>query len=178
MKLMFKLNFVLFFLAAIFSSCDKETVTIEGMAPVYIDPLDFTMIKSIEAQPFEDLGKIVYDGKFIFINEKFKGIHIVDNTDPSNPKNIRFLQIPGNTQFTITNNILYADNSIHLLVIDISNIYDIKVLNYVENVYLTDDSDDYYPPDYNGYFECVDKKKGIVVGWEKKLIVDPLCFAH
>ena len=178
MKLILRFFLVSVVFSSILSGCDKEKIIIDGMAPIYIDPLDFSKIKSIDAQPFEDLGKIVYDGKYIFINEKFKGIHIVDNSDPSNPKNIRFFQIPGNTEFTIKDRILYADNSIHLLVIDISNIYDISVLNYVEDVYLKDMSDDYYPPNYKGYFECVDKSKGIVIDWENKQIVNPLCYTN
>ena len=178
MQTRFYLYLVLFVSISLFS-CDKEEVVVNGMAPVYISSTDFSLVKSIEPQPFEDLGKIVNVGDYIFINEIYKGIHVVDNSNPQSPKNIRFFNIPGNKEFTIKENILYADNSVHLLVIDISNIYDIKVLNYIEDLYVDTPVNDPVPPnDYKGYFECVDKKKGIHVGWEEKELINPLCEAY
>ncbi len=165
--------------AIFFVSCDKEKLIVEGMAPVYISATDFSKVKSIAPQPYENLGKIVSVGSYIFINEKEKGIHVIDNSDPSNPKNIRFFSIPGNLEFTIDGNILYADNSIHLLVIDISDINKIKVVNYIENLYINVPVLHPRPENsYVGYFECVDKSKGIMIGWEMKKIENPLCEAY
>ena len=160
----------------VFASCDKEKIYIDGMAPIYISATDFSVITSLPPQPFENLGKIVYYGNYIFINEKEKGIHVIDNSDSSNPVKIRFFNIPGNLEFVIKDNILYADNSIHLLIIDISNINEIKVLNYIENLYI--DKPVLHPKpddDYKGYFECVDKHKGVHTGWEMRKLEDPLC---
>jgi len=170
--------YILILFTVIFISCDKEKFTVEGMAPVYISATDFSVVKSMPPQPFDNLGKIVSVGKYIFINEKGKGIHVIDNSNPENPGNIRFFNIPGNLEFTIKDNILYADNSIHLLVIDISNINEIKVLNYIENLYFDDPVRNPRPEgDYKGYFECVDKSKGINIGWEMKMLEDPMCEA-
>ncbi len=175
-----KQGVIFLFLITIFvTSCDKDKLIVEGMAPVYISATDFTVVKSLPPQAFENLGKIVNVGNYIFINEKEKGIHVIENSDPSNPQNIRFLNIPGNLEFTIKGNILYADNSIHLLVIDISNINKIVVLNYIENLYIDDPVRHPRPEEgYVGYFECVDKNKGIHTGWEKKKLEDPLCEAY
>ena len=167
--------FLIFFSVALMS-CDKETVYYKGMSPEYIPSTDFSLIKSVPPRPFEDLGKIVYVNDYIFVNEKWKGIHVIDNKIPEKAKSIRFFEIPGNTEFTVKGTILYADNSVHLLVIDISDINNIKVLNYIENLYLDTPVKNPVPPDYKGYFECVDKSKGIFTNkWEQKLLEDPQC---
>src|SRR5688500_14651761 len=41
-------------------------------------------------------GKIYIYGNYLFISEVNKGIHIVDNTNPSAPRFINFINIPGN----------------------------------------------------------------------------------
>ena len=161
-----------------FSCIEVEPMVIDGMSPVYISAIDFSFIKSENAKEFENLGNIVNVGDYIFLNELNRGIHVLDNSDPSNPRNIYFWSIPGNREFTIENNILYADNSIHLLVIDIKDFENIIVLNYIKNLYFDAPPSLPKPLDYIGYFECVNKAKGIHVDWEFKSLVDPLCEAY
>ncbi len=67
-------------------------------------------------------GKIYYYNELIFINEKNEGIHVFDNTNPSAPSNLGFMPIPGNVDIAIRDNILFADNYMDLLAINISNI--------------------------------------------------------
>ncbi len=159
-------------------SCEEEEVIVEGLAPVYLSAEDFTKVYSTDTMPFNNLGNIVISGNYIFINEKNQGIHVINNIDPNHPYKAYFWKIPGNREFLIKGNILYADNSVHLLVIDISDFGNIKVLSYMEDLYI--DSPDYEPrpPDYFGMFECVDRNKGIHVGWEKKMLTNPLCEAY
>jgi len=57
----------------------------------------------------------------LFINELNTGIHIYDNSDPSNPKNIGFLNIPGNLDMAVHDHYLYVDSYLDLVAIDISN---------------------------------------------------------
>lgn len=159
-------------------SCGKydrfEIVETDGLTPVYLSPNDFR-VSSAEPKEFDDLGKIVVTDSILLINERFEGIHVVDNSDPGNPVNIAFWDIPGNIDFTVTGNILYADNSLDLYTIDISDIHDIKMIARTENIYQTPQSEQFYPSDYEGYFECVDAEKGIVIDWIDKFLVDPKC---
>lgn len=145
------------------------------MAPIYSDPNDFSAIKTLPPRTFDNLGNIVVVGDYLFIVEINKGIHVIDNSNPSNPQTIVFWNIPGNTQFTIDGNTLYADNSIHLLIIDISDIGDIKFIKHIPNQYIDFNIDKRPQEDYIGDFECFDQQKGILVDWEMKVLINPNC---
>lgn len=161
-----------------FFSCEEEDVIIEGMSPVYVSSTDFTTVYRTDTIAFKNLGNIMLAGNFFFINEKYEGIHVIDNSDPFKPLKKHFWKIPGNLEFTVLGNTLYADNSIHLLVIDISDYNNIKVVNYIKDLYINSPHREPRPPDYKGQFKCVDKSEGIHVGWEKKMLVNPLCEAY
>lgn len=90
--------------------------------PVYKLASEFRVGVSAEApRNLEKPGKIYAFGSYLFINERQEGIHVIDNTDPSNPQNIAFWNIPGNVDMAIRGNYLYADQYVDLLTIDISN---------------------------------------------------------
>ncbi|MBK7343705.1 MAG: hypothetical protein IPJ06_11830 [Saprospiraceae bacterium] len=50
-----------------------------------------------------------------------KGIHLINNVNPSNPINTGFLAIPGNRDMAMYQGVLYADNYMDLLAFDLSN---------------------------------------------------------
>ena len=52
-------------------------------------------IEILAPQPLEQPGKLYFYNDFVLINELRKGIHIIDNTDPSNPIQMGFLSIGG-----------------------------------------------------------------------------------
>ncbi len=176
-KTIVKLLIIIFGLLTIGSCVKEEKLIVNGMVPIYISATDFSFIESKEPQSFNDLGNIVVYENYLFINEKGKGIHVIDNTDPSNPHTLYFWNLPGNTEFTIEDNILFADNSIHLLSIDISDFANIKVLGYAENIFLDADPLHSRPQDYKGYFYCVKKENGVHIGWKEEELIDPLCEA-
>jgi hypothetical protein len=80
-----------------------------------------TQIASLAPTSLQNTGKIYVKDNLILINEMDKGIHVIDNSNPSQPKNIAFLNIPGNRDMAMQGNILYADMYCDLLAIDISN---------------------------------------------------------
>ncbi|RDC54817.1 hypothetical protein DU508_20175 [Pedobacter chinensis] len=80
-------------------------------------------------------GKIYIYNDLLFINEPNKGIHIYNNVNPNAPVNISFLQIPGNVDLAVHNNILYADSYVDLLAFDISTIANIKQVKRVNDVF-------------------------------------------
>ncbi|WP_217603965.1 LVIVD repeat-containing protein [Chitinophaga sp. GbtcB8] len=91
--------------------------------------------KSEGPQPIETAGKIYLYGKYIFLNELNKGIHIIDNSNPSAPNNVAFINIPGNVDMAVNGNILYADSYMDLLAVDISNPLAAKESNRVQDVF-------------------------------------------
>lgn len=94
-----------------------------------------------EPRALENTGKLNLFGSTIFLNEVNKGIHIIDNSNPAAPKNIGFLNIPGNVDLAVKGNYLYADSYSDIVVFDISapaNTAPVKFLNNVikeKNVY-------------------------------------------
>jgi hypothetical protein len=92
-------------------------------------------IKSITARELVKPGKIYARGNYLFINETKEGVHVIDNTDPSNPVNISFIQIPGNGDIAIKNNILYADSYTDMVALNISDPASVKEVGRVNNVF-------------------------------------------
>src|SRR5215212_5820792 len=109
-----------------FSGCLKDTAykkqTYIFYMPVY-ESKDIVKanIKSNNAKEVQNPGKIYFYGKYIFLNEIDKGIHIIDNSDPASPRNIAFIDIPGNMDIAVKGNVLYADLYSDLVTIDITN---------------------------------------------------------
>ncbi|TKC02026.1 LVIVD repeat-containing protein [Pedobacter cryotolerans] len=88
-----------------------------------------------KAQTATKAGKIYIYNDYLFINEPNKGIHIYNNSNPNNPINTGFLQIPGNIDLAVHNNILYADSYIDLLAFDITTINNIKLVKRTPEVF-------------------------------------------
>ncbi|MDQ6902504.1 MAG: hypothetical protein M3139_05760 [Bacteroidota bacterium] len=127
-------------ISAFFSGCIKDTCkhiySYTFFQPMYKTTAEVRAnIKSNPAQPIVEPGKIVLLGKYIFLNEVDKGIHIIDNSNPSNPKNIAFIDIPGNEDLAVKGNTLYADLYTDLVCLDISNPLNIVVKNYNDGVF-------------------------------------------
>ena len=117
-------------------------------------------------EPFQlnNPGKLYFKDNYIFINENQEGVHVIDNSDPSDPINVTFINIPGNVDISIKDNILYADSYVDLVAIDISNLEDITEVDRMEDVF------PYVIPYYDVAYqiENVDEQKGIVVDWKVK----------
>ena len=82
-------------------------------------------------------GKIYVYGKYLFVNELYQGVHVFDNSNPSNPVNFSFISIPGNVDIAVKSNILYADNFIDLLSFDITDPANPKFISKVDNIFAT-----------------------------------------
>jgi len=130
----------LFFLLGVFlgsctDDCDSK-LFYTYLAPVYMTTEEIR--SSFEFREPADLsrpGKIYLYGSYLFVNESGKGVHIINNSDRKNPVSIGFVNIPGNYDMAVKGNILYADNYVDLLAIDISNVNDIKMVKRLEGVF-------------------------------------------
>jgi len=104
--------------------------------PVYMSMEEIrTMAEVTVPQPMEQVGKIYYKDGILFINEPGKGIHLVDNHDPAQPRPLKFLQIPGNYDLAIRGNTLYADSYVDLVAFDVSNLEGIREVARLENIF-------------------------------------------
>ncbi len=108
------------------SSCLKDscegTNTFIRYNPIYktVDEIRQD-IQILPPRSLENPGKIYYYKDHIIVNENREGLHIIDNTNPENPINISFIQIPGNVDMAVKGDMMYVDNYIDLLTIDISD---------------------------------------------------------
>lgn len=141
MKSILKFSFFAVLLVSMFSTgCedDRCTRTEEFIAfePVYkrIDemrmPASFTSARSLSAP-----GKIFYYKGYLLINEMHEGIHVIDNRDPEAPQNIGFIEVPGNLDMAVNNNVLYVDSYLDLVAIDITNPQAPQEVNRVADVF-------------------------------------------
>jgi len=133
-----KTKSILFVLAIILCwSCDNsEFITVNVATPVIMTKADFrNSVEILSPQVIDESGKIYSYGDYIFINDRFEGILIIDNTNPQAPQETAYIKIPGNIDISIKNNYLYADSSIDLVVFDISDINHISQVDRLENVF-------------------------------------------
>jgi hypothetical protein len=147
-------------------SCQDESyVTYTANVPVYMSYEDLR--KSVKVETPVELvnpGKIYFKDNVIYINEYRKGIHVIDNSNPSAPVIKGFINIPGNVDIAIRNNLLFADSYIDLVVLDISDINNVKEVSRTQKIF------EYYLPEYDTKYEVapIDQEKGVVVDWEVK----------
>ncbi|MDP2338230.1 MAG: hypothetical protein Q8N05_17645 [Bacteroidota bacterium] len=159
---------VLVLLLIVASACtDKVFETFTANAPVYLSYTDLrSAVKMTAAREMNNPGKIYFKDQYIFINEKMKGVHVYDVSDPKNPQNKGFIEIPGNVDIAIKDNILYADSYIDLVSIDVSNFSGIKEVGRVQKVF------PYTLPKYNEKLPLakLDESKGVITAWEEKSV--------
>ncbi len=172
MRQLIKSSMCLLILTASLSGCmDKtvERITYKANVPVYMEFNEFRSSFSIsEPRDVSYPGKIYFKDNFLFVNEIGKGIHVIDDANPSNPRKVGFYEIVGNVDMAIRGNILFADSYIDLVAIDISKIDKPVEINRIENVFpeIVPEGDRWYP------YAMVDKSKGVIVDWKVKTITE------
>jgi hypothetical protein len=120
------------------SSCVKDHCvrTYTYFEPVYRTTEEVRAnIRSNPPRSVEHPGKIYIYGRFIFLNELDRGIHIIDNSVPANPRRVAFIDIPGCVDMAVKGDMLYADAYTDLVVLDISNPLAASLKKIVEDVF-------------------------------------------
>lgn len=133
--------------------------------PLTISKAEFkTSVDIISPLPIKESGKIYAYQDYIFVNDRYRGVHVIDNSNPNSPKKISFIKIAGNVDISIKDDYLYADSLMDLIVLDISDINSIKIVNRLENVL----RDNVVWPAEVDFFESVniDYENEILLGWE------------
>lgn len=165
----------LFLLAALGCETHTEVDTaqsVQGLRPVYASYEEVRTIKTLDPQPLKKPGKIYIKGGFLFINEQGKGVHIIDNSDPAKPQKISFVSVPGNIDMAVKDQVLYVDNSVDLVALDIADPRKVTVLKRIKDAYPYPS----YPQQRGVQFECADPEKGLVVRWETASLTNPKCY--
>jgi len=142
-----KLLYLIFLFGILLVSCTNDSGTVE------VDYLEATAIygnlDEIRAIPLneggrsiQNPGKIFIGEGFILIGEEGQGIHVVSNQDRSHPVSGNFIHIPGNKEFFVSGNTLYAESYYDVLKIDLSDPFEAKLLsrskNAIQDVFVND----------------------------------------
>jgi hypothetical protein len=155
-------------IALALTSCeDKRLQSYLANVPVYLSYEDLRSSYEVSTgKVLEKPGKIYFYGSYMFINEYQKGIHVADLSDPASPELKAFIDVPGNVDMAIRNNLLYADSYVDLLVIDISNPEQPELYERIEDLF------EYIIPPYDWDYPLdeIDQDKGVITGYKIKKI--------
>lgn len=182
MKIKNRIQITFFISSLLFLSCNirPQNFETEGYKPVYISYQELNQpISTQNSAGLKNPGKIYYYNNYILVSDNGQGIHIIDNLNPANPVLKTFIKIPMNKDMAIKNNYLYVDSYTDLVVIDISDMNNIKEINRIKNAFPNVEAENAIPPrdlqSTQTYYECPDKNKGIVVSWQKTKLKNPKC---
>jgi len=162
------------FLTLTFFSCENDDNGNDGEFADFLVARPITMTRAefansvdiIGPAPIEESGKIYEYQDYIFVNDKYKGVHVIDNSNPESPQKISFIKIAGNVDISIKDNFLYADSLMDLIVLDISDINNIEIVNRLEDV-LRDNV--VWPAADVFEWEGLDNHNEILVGWSTQV---------
>ncbi len=174
MKDLLKTATIFLVLTASMTSCHDRTtelISYEANVPVYMPFNEFrSSFEKSEPIEISHPGKIYFKDEYLFVNEYGKGIHVIDNSNPSEPEKIAFYEILGNVDMAIRGNILFADSYVDLLSIDISDVNNPVEISRLKNVFpeIVPEGDIWFP------YAMVDNSKGVIVGWTVKTITEEI----
>ena len=165
-----KKTLCIFFPLLLLFGCDNsitELVTYQINEPVFMTRSEFkNSVKVTKAKNvITNYGKICFYDGYLYISEPEKGIHILDNRNPSAPELVGYVELLGNADLAIRNNLLYADSYVDLVWFDITNPTEPVLTGRLEKVF-----PDAFPTIDNGYgfdYEMYEsgRSDGVVVGW-------------
>ena len=164
-------------IALLFSSCYDDSVD-KPLGPDGLRPIYSTIGSDLYQEPisFDDLNHVLVYKDLILALEENIGIHVIDNADPEQPTNFKFIPIYGVKDAVISEDILIVNAGRTFFSIDISDpekaIF--KSISFTEE--MTNNPTTLYPNDYIGLFECVDLNKGFVLSWEFVAMTDSDCW--
>jgi len=169
-----KKNLFLFSLTLLaLTGCENkvtEMVTYKINEPIFMATSTFRNSVKVTAGPqkITSIGKMCFYNNYLYISEPEKGIHIINNTDPTNPQQTGFIELLGNADLAIRNGLLYADSYIDLVWFDVSNPALPELKGRLDSIFpnafpMTQNQ---YGIDYTVSYPTTNK--GIIIGWVLK----------
>lgn len=145
----------------------EETIRAEAYVPVY-SPESITAITSMTPQPIVHSGKIYVWNNLLFQVELYKGIHVINYADRSNPIKLGFIKVRGCSELAVKGTQLITNNLKDLVTIDISDPKAVKEVARMKDAFpqFYAQQLDYQMPPQPGWFICPDYSKGDVTGWK------------
>lgn len=132
----------------------------DGWAPYFMkrSELEKSVFRADSPAEIENPGKIWVAGDKIYIVERYKGVHIIDNSNPQNPRNSGFIVAPGCMDVAIKGDIIYLDNAVDLVAFDMAaGVVTKRLKNYFKEEPASPSGDRYYSH----------SSDMVLVGWRK-----------
>jgi len=136
-----KLYSILIALSIVFTSCSRDENQPELELVNIVTPEFMTLeafrssVKVSEPREIIESGKIFSYQNYILVNDVDKGIHIIDNTNPTAPVKKYFIEIIGNKDMEVRDDFLYADSLTDLVVFNIADFNNIEEASRIEEVF-------------------------------------------
>jgi hypothetical protein len=105
-------------------------------------------------------GNIYVRGSLIFQVDAGYGVHVIDNSNPSQVRSIGFLKVNGCSEISIKDNNMYVNSFNALLTLDVTDWQNVRVVKRIDNAFqqgLIAGGYHYYyipPPEHGVYYDC------------------------
>jgi hypothetical protein len=166
-------------LLVVLAGCPTSYVT-TVYEPVYMSWDEFrseAAVGQTEPRDIQDAGKIYVFDDLIFVSEPGKGIHVVDQRDPSDPVAVSFIEIPGTVDIAVLQEdgrtLLYADSFVDLLVFEITpdpQAFSSELVRRVEDVFPYNPNQAFIAEEEPVQIWDYDQSQGVIVDYEVREI--------
>jgi len=137
-----------FFIALLFvlAACEEKYEVIHRYSrpynltkdyPIYLDASEILVDIQVKP-PVDNKGeafKIASNDHYFFVGEKMKGIHVYEKTDKFRADPLCFIECKHLKAFDVADNILYCNNFVDLLAIDVENPLQAKIIHREANFF-------------------------------------------
>jgi hypothetical protein len=133
-----KIAFPFLAIVMMLAACTKTMVTEQY---TYYRPVYKTKdavrnnVRNSQVETILQPGKLVWKDNYVFLNDVDRGVHIIDISNPAQPKLVSFIHIPGCVDLAINDHYLYADCYTDLVTIDIADPLQIAVKQFLPGVF-------------------------------------------
>ncbi len=163
-----KITIILLSLILTSSTCYYNDWNYSKYTPILMTRTELeSSIKFLAARDFNSLAKVYVKGDTIYVTQKYAGVHVINNSNPQSPQKLGFISIPGCVDIAVKGKILYADNAVDLISIDISNLNQLIVKERIKNIFpeITPPDNSFIPSKFE---EGNRPANTIIIGWELK----------
>lgn len=99
-----------------------------GYVPAeFVTEMGLRNYQLLPPQAIKNPSKTLIEGRYLFISESKKGVHVFDNVNPQSPVAVAFISVPGSVDFVVKDRTLIATNGNDLVALNINAINAIVV---------------------------------------------------
>lgn len=161
------------------SACEDYSIqqipeSAQGLAPVYL-PEDWQNVTLQVPESIQSPAQLLRHEGFIFVLDAGRGIHLIDNRQSSVLQKTAFWKIAGCKKMAIHDNHLYVNNHHDLLIFRIEANAALALNTRLDNAFELSFEQN-FPAHHLGFFECVDRERGLVIDWKDTTLIKPQCW--